>query len=148
MSCTSATTSWLPEPMKMRKSEPRPSQTRMVILQLAPVFGALRAMTMEATASKTTAFDRVQRSKKREALAPAITELRRSNFFAWHFLRSVLFREDPVLRTAGDRLEYLLTGSPKGRYFVNYRQKNVNQKGGKILVTEDVPVSAFFLEKV
>ena len=86
----------------------------------APVFGALRAMTMEATASKITAFDRVQRSAKRSTFAPAVSELRSHHFSIWHFIQSTIFKEAPFLDTAGDCLASLLTGSPKGRFFVNY----------------------------
>jgi hypothetical protein len=117
------------------------------------VMAPLRHLTIASCSLLLSRLDRMLRKVGRNTLVDDITLFRTKGLSAHHIVDLVRRQGDPPVRTGMEKLRFLLYGAPTLRYILHQIHHyvlphTVTGKKNKILITEDVPLNAFFLECV
>jgi Helicase conserved C-terminal domain len=130
-----------------RESEPETKRS------FPAITGPLRHLTIAASSVLLDRFDRTMRKLGKRALVEDMNVLRSKGFNAHHFIELVQRLGDTDPNTGLEKLRFLAFGSPKLRYIL-FQIKTyvlphtIHEKPKKLLLTEEVPLSATFWESV
>lgn len=116
-----------------------------------PVTASLRKLTVCAASILLERFDRTMQKLNMDSLVHNMTALRSRGFHANDFVKMVLWKGDPTPLTGQQTLKFLTFGSPALRFILHQIHTYVlpadpNDKPRKLLITEDIPLSAQFWE--
>ena len=114
---------------------------------------ALRKLTVCAASLLLERFDRTMEKIRRSSLVEDMTSLRHRGFNANHLKDIQLQKADSTPLTALKKLKFLIFGSPPFRFILHQIHVYVlpalpTSKPNKLLLTEDVSLSAQFWEMV
>lgn len=116
-----------------------------------PVTGSLRKLTMCAGSTLLDRFDHTMRKVGKSALVDDMSTLRTKCFNANHMVDMVLRKGDPLPSTGLEKLRFLTFGSPILRFLLHQIHiyvlpESCQSRPRKLLLTEDIPLSAQFWE--
>jgi len=112
-------------------------------------------MTINSTSVILSRFNYIlsQAKNKKQPLTDTVVHLeqfRASGFTGHHLAYATHFNSDGPLETALDMMKHLTWGSPKARYILDqintWALELENGRIKKILITEDIPICAYFYE--
>lgn len=115
------------------------------------VTAELRKLTVTASSVLLYRFDQTLTSVNKSSLVQDMMALRNKGFNAHHFISMVKRRGDPVTDTVRDKARFMCYGSPALRFVYSQLHTYVlpsssSQKPRKLLLCEDVPLTAQFWE--
>ena len=112
-----------------------------------------RFLTVNTSGILLDRFDRVLKGVSHDTLVDEIEQFRLKGLSAHSFLNLVVCPGDEPLDTGREKLAFLCYGSPKLRY-IHYQihtyvlPQSIGEKARKILITEDIPLTAWYWEIV
>ena len=116
-----------------------------------PIIGPLRQLTIASSSLMLIRFNNTLNNIGFTTLVDDLTIYRSKNFGAPEILAMARRRGDPPMNTGVKMLQLLSYGSPKLRYILNQLRtyvlpENTSGVKRKLLITEDIPLVAFFYE--
>lgn len=117
------------------------------------VMASLRLLIIASSSLILSRFDRTLRKMRLNTLINDMNRYRAKNIGAREMIVVAKRQGDPITNTGMEKLRFLATGSPKLRYILHtihtyVLPSTVDQQPRKLLITEDVPLNAFFYESV
>ena len=127
------------------------SNTQSRPTNFPPVTGLLRRLTICAASPLLERFGQTMYYLHRSALAKDMANLRSRGFNANHIIDMVMRRGETYPMTGFEKLRFLTYGSPALRFILHQILHYVlpgmtAQKPNKLLLTDDVPLSAQYWE--
>lgn len=122
------------------------------------VTGPLRAMTVNAVSTLLSRFNETLdytriRGKRLDDTVATINMLRAQGFTGLQLAHATMRKGDPVIDNASSLLRHLTFGSPKMKWILkdvvdHCLKRNADGGRNKLLCSEDIPVSAWYIETV